>query len=89
MSIPNQPTEKLKTLGLAVIHTEAQAVSNLANRVDDTFVQACQLILQCVGRIVVIGMGKSGHIGHKIAATLASTGSSAFLFILVKRIMAI
>ena len=78
MSIPNQPTEKLKALGLAVIHTEAQAVSNLANRVDDTFVQACQLMLQCVGRIVVIGMGKSGHIGHKIAATLASTGSPAF-----------
>jgi len=78
MSTPTQTAEKLKTLGLAVIHTEAQAISELANRIDDTFVQACQFMLQCAGRIVVIGMGKSGHIGNKIAATLASTGSPAF-----------
>ncbi|MDY6992534.1 MAG: KpsF/GutQ family sugar-phosphate isomerase [Pseudomonadota bacterium] len=71
-------TQKITALGLAVIHTELQAVTALTNRIDDAFVQACQLMLQCHGRIVVIGMGKSGHIGSKIAATLASTGSPAF-----------
>tara|TARA_R110001606_G_scaffold363430_3_gene517584 strand:- start:39689 stop:40666 length:978 start_codon:yes stop_codon:yes gene_type:complete len=71
-------SEKLKTLGLAVINTEIEAISGLRNRIDDAFVQACQYLLQCKGRIVVIGMGKSGHIGGKIAATLASTGSPAF-----------
>lgn len=71
-------TEKLKALGLAVIRTEAQAVTALLDRIDQAFVQACELMLHCEGRIVVIGMGKSGHIGNKIAATLASTGSPAF-----------
>jgi arabinose-5-phosphate isomerase len=65
-------------LGLAVIQTESQAVAALAPRIDDTFVHACEFMLKCEGRIVVIGMGKSGHIGSKIAATLASTGSPAF-----------
>ncbi|HDY84524.1 hypothetical protein LCGC14_0780290 [marine sediment metagenome] len=71
-------SEKLKTLGLAVINTEMEAIADLRSRIDDAFVQACQYLLQCKGRIVVIGMGKSGHIGGKIAATLASTGSPAF-----------
>lgn len=66
------------TLGKAVIATEAQAISALGERIDETFSQACNLLLQCKGRIVVIGMGKSGHIGSKIAATLASTGTPAF-----------
>jgi len=70
--------QKLKELGLAVIETEAQAVAHLVERINENFVQACQLMLKCEGRIVVIGMGKSGHIGSKIAATLASTGSPAF-----------
>ncbi|MDZ4263715.1 MAG: KpsF/GutQ family sugar-phosphate isomerase [Pseudomonadota bacterium] len=70
--------EKLKRLGLAVIETEARAVQALAARIDEGFVHACELLLACEGRIVVIGMGKSGHIGGKIAATLASTGSPAF-----------
>lgn len=69
---------RLKALGLAVINTEIEAIAELRNRIDDAFVQACQLLLNCNGRIVVIGMGKSGHIGRKIAATLASTGSPAF-----------
>jgi len=68
----------LAKLALAVIETEAQAVSQLAQRINEDFVKACQLLLACQGRIVVIGMGKSGHIGSKIAATLASTGSPAF-----------
>jgi len=70
--------EKLKQLGLAVIETEAAAVASLAERIDDAFVRACQYMLACEGRIVVLGMGKSGHVGGKIAATLASTGSPAF-----------
>lgn len=65
-------------LGLAVIETEAQAVFALTERIDARFEQACQLLLSCHGRIVVTGMGKSGHIGKKIAATLASTGTPAF-----------
>lgn len=62
----------------AVITTEAQAVELLLSRIDDRFVEACRYMHDCQGRIVVIGMGKSGHIGGKIAATLASTGSPAF-----------
>jgi arabinose-5-phosphate isomerase len=65
-------------LGLAVIETEAQAVFELTQRMDERFEEACKLLLACKGRIVVTGMGKSGHIGKKIAATLASTGSPAF-----------
>ena len=68
----------LKALGLAVIKTEAKAVLALEKRIDDAFVQACQLMLNCKGRVVVTGMGKSGHIAGKIAATLASTGTPAF-----------
>lgn len=70
--------QQLKSLGLAVINTELEAIAALRDRIDDTFVKACQLLLECQGRIIVIGMGKSGHIGNKIAATLASTGSPAF-----------
>jgi len=61
-----------------VILTEAQAVTQLANRLDQSFVDACQLIQNCTGKVVLIGMGKSGHIGNKIAATFASTGTPAF-----------
>jgi arabinose-5-phosphate isomerase len=64
--------------GRSVIGIEAEAVQALASRIDQDFVAACQYILACSGRVVVIGMGKSGHIGNKIAATLASTGSPAF-----------
>ncbi|GMR18395.1 MAG: arabinose-5-phosphate isomerase KdsD [Gammaproteobacteria bacterium] len=64
--------------GRAVIQLEADAVQTLAGRIDKTFARACQLILDTQGRIVVVGMGKSGHIGGKIAATLASTGTPAF-----------
>ncbi|MEW8045453.1 MAG: KpsF/GutQ family sugar-phosphate isomerase, partial [Candidatus Thiodiazotropha sp.] len=65
-------------LGRAVIETEADAVQSLIPRLGDEFALACSYLLHCQGRIVVIGMGKSGHIGNKIAATLASTGSPAF-----------
>jgi arabinose-5-phosphate isomerase len=69
---------RLKALGLAVIDTEAEAIAALRGRVDDRFAQACLHFLGCRGRVVVTGMGKSGHIGGKIAATLASTGTPAF-----------
>ena len=65
-------------LGLAVLKTEAEAIAALTKRLDQGFHRACELILGCEGRIVVTGMGKSGHIGNKIAATLASTGTPAF-----------
>jgi len=65
-------------LGLAVIETEAQAVFELTQRIDARFEKACELLLACKGRIVVSGMGKSGHIGSKIASTFSSTGSPAF-----------
>ncbi|MDF1832102.1 MAG: KpsF/GutQ family sugar-phosphate isomerase [Porticoccaceae bacterium] len=66
------------TSALRTIALETEAVAAMAGRIDDEFTQACQLIMQCKGRIIVTGMGKSGHIGNKIAATLASTGSPAF-----------
>lgn len=65
-------------LGLAVVETELASVAALKRRIDDNFARACELMLGCTGRIVVTGMGKSGHIAGKIAATLASTGSPAF-----------
>ena len=70
--------DKLKTLAIAVLDTEADAVRALRDRVDEAFVAACEHMLACQGRVVVTGMGKSGHIGDKIAATMASTGTPSF-----------
>ncbi len=64
--------------GRRVLATEAEAVAALEHRLGEPFAQACRLILGCEGRVVVTGMGKSGHVGNKIAATLASTGSPSF-----------
>ena len=61
-----------------VIDIEARAVSGLRERIDETFVRAVQIILECHGRVVVSGIGKSGHVARKIASTLASTGTPAF-----------
>ncbi len=71
-------TDALLGLARAVLETETAAIARLAERLDGAFVQACELMLGCQGRVVVTGMGKSGHIGGKIAATLASTGTPAF-----------
>jgi arabinose-5-phosphate isomerase len=68
----------IQSLARAVIETEANAVAGLSERIDEQFLTACRFMLDCGGRVVVIGMGKSGHIGGKIAATLASTGTPAF-----------
>ncbi len=70
--------DALIQLGQSVISTEIDALHALSQRINDAFVEACQMMLDCTGRIVVLGMGKSGHIGNKIAATLASTGTPAF-----------
>jgi len=70
--------KKHRELGLAVIQVEAQAINALAEQINDNFVAACKLLFACAGRVIVIGMGKSGHIASKIAATLASTGTPAF-----------
>ncbi|MCH2157612.1 MAG: KpsF/GutQ family sugar-phosphate isomerase [Oleiphilaceae bacterium] len=64
--------------GKRTIEIERDAVNALLERIDSSFEKACELMLQCSGRIVVTGMGKSGHIANKIAATLASTGTPAF-----------
>ena len=74
----NISSQKLKKLAKAVIKTEQVALSALVDRIDDNFVDACNIILDCDGRVVITGMGKSGHIANKIAATLASTGTPAF-----------
>ncbi len=70
--------DKLKQLASQVLAMEADAITRLIARIDDNFVRACRLMLACQGRIVVLGIGKSGHIGGKVAATLASTGTPAF-----------
>ena len=71
-------TKSFLTSAQRTIELEAEAVSNLINCLDTHFEQACDAMLNCKGRIIVTGMGKSGHIGNKIAATLASTGTPAF-----------
>ena len=73
---PNDST--LCASGVSVIETEARALSALAVRVDSSFAAACRLMLSCRGRVVATGMGKSGHVARKVAATLASAGTPAF-----------
>lgn len=71
-------TQKICERGRAVIAIEAEMINSLIPKIDETFASACQILHDSKGRIIVIGVGKSGHIGKKIAATLASTGSPAF-----------
>ena len=68
----------LADMGKAVLEIEARALVDLIKRVDMAFVEAARFMLKCEGRVVVLGMGKSGHVGGKVAATLASTGTPAF-----------
>jgi arabinose-5-phosphate isomerase len=82
-AIFSRPVEELPAAAVAaaarrVIDIEIAAIRALSSRIDGTFTRACQLILACEGRVVVSGIGKSGHIARKIAATLASTGTPAF-----------
>jgi len=73
----NRTVDAKRALALAreVLATEAQAITSLANRLSTPFVNAVQLVLNCRGRVVVSGIGKSGHVARKLAATLASTGT--------------
>ncbi len=70
--------DELTLEGKNVLQIEADAVAALSDRLAEDFAGACRAILDCTGRVVVVGMGKSGHIGSKIAATLASTGTPSF-----------
>ena len=74
----NASTPGYISVGKRTIAMEIQAVNELPDRIDASFHRACELIHACTGRTIVTGMGKSGHIGNKIAATLASTGTPAF-----------
>lgn len=75
---PALSAAKLRAIGRRTLEIETQAITALVERVNSDFVLACTLIYACQGRVIVTGMGKSGHIGGKIAATLASTGTPAF-----------
>ncbi|KHZ46458.2 KpsF/GutQ family sugar-phosphate isomerase [Acinetobacter baumannii] len=74
--MPN-PTD-FQSSALATLRIEQQAIVVLATQIDDRFNRACEILLQCKGRVVITGMGKSGHIGRKMAATFASTGTPSF-----------
>jgi arabinose-5-phosphate isomerase len=74
----NLTSDELLALAGKVLDIESRAVDSLRSRLDETFVTACNLCMEAPGRVIVTGMGKSGHIGNKIAATLASTGTPAF-----------
>ena len=78
MTLTQHSDETLQTFGREVINLEAAALANLSKHLDRAFSNACKLLLGTKGRVVVVGMGKSGHIAGKIAATLASTGTPAF-----------
>lgn len=71
-------SNQYRTAALRAIDIEKNAIEALMDRIGDDFERACSVIMDCSGRVVVTGMGKSGHIGNKIAATLASTGTPAF-----------
>ena len=75
---PKLDAAALRGSALTVIGIEARAIEVLEARIDGNFLRACELMYECSGRVVVSGMGKSGHIARKIAATLASTGTPAF-----------
>lgn len=68
---------KIVATGLSVLEIEAKAIAGLKDKINAEFVASCLALMNCEGRVVVIGIGKSGHIGRKIAATLSSTGTPA------------
>mgnify|MGYP006279703497 CR=1 FL=1 len=74
----DKKTQQYINWALTVIETEANAINRLNDAINQDFVRACEFICQCQGRIVLMGMGKSGHIAKKIAATMASTGTPSF-----------
>jgi len=77
-TVSTSSPQRALELGRRVLEIEAQAVAALAGRLDETFGQAIDMILRCQGRVIVSGIGKSGHIARKFAATLSSTGTPAY-----------
>lgn len=77
-SAPNPGDESLLASARRALRIEERALGALSSRLGPPFAEACRICLRCLGRVVVTGMGKSGHVGGKIAATLASTGTPAF-----------
>ena len=77
-ALKDSSSKDLVAIATSVLNIESRAVNELVSRLDDTFAAACRICLETEGRVVVNGMGKSGHIGGKIAATLASTGTPSF-----------
>ncbi len=77
LPLTTQPSATALALARQVIEIEAEAVAALVQRIDASFAAAVALLLACRGRVVVTGIGKSGHVGRKIASTLASTGTPA------------
>lgn len=77
-ALKTTPQDTIEERGRRVLRIERDALSALVDRIGPDFTRACKLLLACSGRVVVTGMGKSGHIGGKIASTLASTGTPAF-----------
>ena len=73
-----QPGFDFQHVGKQVLQTEREGLAQLDQYINEDFTKSCEAILSCLGKVVVMGMGKSGHIGRKIAATLASTGTPAF-----------
>ncbi len=78
MKIMQNDSKNILTIAKKVVATEVMALTKLQDQFGQDFIQAIHLLLACTGHTIVIGMGKSGHIGHKISATLASTGTPAF-----------
>lgn len=72
------PNKDYLSTAIRVFNDEMSSIDALKTNLDDSFSDACNLLMNCTGKVVVCGMGKSGHIGHKIAATLASTGTPSF-----------
>ena len=73
-----QARQRLVERAVEVLRIEAEALAALPSRIGEAFAQACEIVLACPGRVVVSGIGKSGHVARKIAATLASTGTPSF-----------
>lgn len=71
-------SEDYQNSALRTIRLESEAVAAMSYNIDSSFDAACEILMSCSGRVVVIGMGKSGHVANKVAATLASTGTPAF-----------
>ena len=76
--MPEPVASSFITSALRTVKMEAEAVAELEQRIDSNFAGACELLLATAGRVIVTGMGKSGHIANKVAATLASTGTPSF-----------